>query len=570
MLSEDGDGRPHSPAPTALGAPPAKRRRRRHPWIRWVALVLLVAGAGYGYQRYRAGQSAGKLPPGVQVAGVERQTLEQTITATGVVSAQTGAQVKIGAQLSGRIKRLTADVGQIVRAGDTIAELDLPDLEATVRQARDSVNQAESRFHQAIENASWTKEQTEEEVRNAQAAVNAAEARLHAAKEAASYQPEQTQSEIERAHAARATAESSRKQVLASIQLQLNQAQATIDSNAADLHNLQRQLDRGVRLQSRGLLPQESVDNLRTQVAQARARLASSRSNYGVVQEKTEADRDAAENVVRQAEANLRVAKAGTHQDERMRAEQESAQQALAQARAQLQLSKSNLRQQKIRDQAVNEAQASLQQSRNQFQYQEEQMKKAFIRAPITGTVVSIAAQQGETVAAAFAAPTLIIVTDLKRLEVKAYVDETDVGKVHLGLPSQAKVDSFPSRAFKGKVTKIAAASTIKDNVVTYETTIALENPEGLLKPDMTAAVEIFLDRRPDVLSIPSEAVKREGEQEVVYVLPKGAPKPVKRVVKTGLDNGSDVEIVSGLKGGESVVLAGLEKYGIQSFTSRR
>src|SRR5205814_10081008 len=113
--------------------------------------------------------------------------------------------------------------------------------------------------------------------------------------------------------------------------------------------------------------------------------------------------------------------------------------------------------------------------------YQLAQLTKTVIRSPIAGTVVSIAAQQGETVAAAFAAPTLIIVTDLNRLEVKAYVDENDIGRVRLGLPATVAVDSFPDRRFTGRVTKVAAASTVKDNVVTYETTIAIDRPGGLL-----------------------------------------------------------------------------------------
>src|SRR5437899_1776664 len=107
----------------------------RRGWFRMVVLLAIVAGGAFGAIRYRARMGAGSLPAGVQTARVDRQNLDQKITATGVISAQTGAQVKIGAQLSGRIKRLRADVGQLVKAGDPIAELDLPDLESQVRQA---------------------------------------------------------------------------------------------------------------------------------------------------------------------------------------------------------------------------------------------------------------------------------------------------------------------------------------------------------------------------------------------------------------------------------------------------
>jgi len=196
---------------------------------------------------------------------------------------------------------------------------------------------------------------------------------------------------------------------------------------------------------------------------------------------------------------------------------------------------------------------------------------KTIIRTPISGTVLSIAAQQGETVAAAFAAPTLIIVADLNRLEVKAYVDENDIGRMQLGLDAEVTVDAFSERKLKGKVTKISAASTIKDNVVTYETIVSIEKTGGLLKPDMTTAVEILLQRRANVLTVPSEAVKRIGDRQVVYLLPPGSVKPVDRTVTTGLDSGASVEIKTGLKVGEKVVVAGLDKLGIQTgFTVRR
>ena len=68
----------------------------------------------------------------------------ETISATGSVTAQTGAQVKIGSQITGTIKRLFADVGSYVKAGQVIAELDLPDLEAQVAQSEASLGQAQS------------------------------------------------------------------------------------------------------------------------------------------------------------------------------------------------------------------------------------------------------------------------------------------------------------------------------------------------------------------------------------------------------------------------------------------
>ena len=70
-------------------------------------------------------------------------------------------------------------------------------------------------------------------------------------------------------------------------------------------------------------------------------------------------------------------------------------------------------------------------------------------------------------------APTLIVVADLNRLQVDAYVDETDIAKVHLGQEADITVDAFPKRPFRGKVTKVASGSTIQNGVITYDVTLS-------------------------------------------------------------------------------------------------
>jgi RND family efflux transporter MFP subunit len=222
---------------------------------------------------------------------------------------------------------------------------------------------------------------------------------------------------------------------------------------------------------------------------------------------------------------------------------------------------------------SLNQARASLRQAEASLRYQQAQLDKAVIKSPIAGTVLTVTTQQGETVASAFQVATLVTVADLNRLEVRAYVDEVDIGKVRLGLPAELRVDSFPDRVFKGRVTKISGSSTVKDNVVTYETFVALENQEGLLRPDMTADVTLLLGRRSNVIKIPSEAVHREMKGSLVYVLHRdkvGKQRVEKRTVTVGVDDGSQVEVVSGVKEGEEVVLAGLPRLGVEAVDAQR
>lgn len=559
----------------------AKKRRISWGWI--VVLTAGVTGVGLWYWQQRASaENAGKLPQGVQVGQVERGDIDQKITATGVVSAQVGARVNIGSQISGRIASLPADVGTLVREGQVVAVIDAPDFQAQVEQqrhnvavARANLQQAESRLEQARLNARLTEAQTEAQILEADFALKAATERLRMAEAAAEYQPTQTSTEIARAEAALSTAQAQEQQVKKTVNLQVVQAQAAIDEAKASVENDQRVLQRQERLYQRGFASQQDRDNARTAYRLSSARLKNAEASLRVVKEKVEADLQTARNQVVQAQAALAAARAGLLQNQVRSAEAGSARETVRQSEASLELRKTGRTQNTVRLQAVKEAgsavvqaRASLKQAQALLAYQEVQLARTVIRSPITGTVLTITTQQGETVAAGFATPTLITVADLNRLEVRAYVDEVDIGRVRIGLPAEIRVESFPDRVFHGRVTKAASASTVKDNVVTYETTIALDASGGLLRPDMTADVTLILGRRKERLLIPSEAVHREITRTIVYVLHRekqGKERVETRVITIGVDDGSRTEVTSGLKADEEVILAGLPRLGVKA-----
>jgi HlyD family secretion protein len=155
-------------------------------------------------------------------------------------------------------------------------------------------------------------------------------------------------------------------------------------------------------------------------------------------------------------------------------------------------------------------------------------------------------------------------------------VDETDIGRVRLGQRAQITLDAYPNRPFHGTVQKIASGATMQQNVVTYDVTIALENPQhlalsravpgsggaaaGQLKPDMTATVSITVAHKRDVLAIPIDAVRPGAHGSSVTVITKdreGQPqfRPVN--VTTGINDGEHIEILEGLKEGDVVVVSG-------------
>jgi RND family efflux transporter MFP subunit len=199
-------------------------------------------------------------------------------------------------------------------------------------------------------------------------------------------------------------------------------------------------------------------------------------------------------------------------------------------------------------------AEAQENQIKETIKYNETQMSYASIYAPISGVIASVTTQQGETVSASsLNVPTFVTIVDLNRLEIYAYVDETDIGKIRPGLDATFTVDSFPDRDFKGKVTAIYPKATIQDNVVYYITVISIDNPEGKLKPDMTVNATIYLNKREHVLAVPNKSIKREGGKKVVAILQND--KAVQRAVKTGWKDSNYTEIVQGVKEGDKVII---------------
>lgn len=198
-----------------------------------------------------------------------------------------------------------------------------------------------------------------------------------------------------------------------------------------------------------------------------------------------------------------------------------------------------------VADQQYKQAQANLADAMTQLGY-------ARIVAPISGTVESVTTQEGETVASSFAAPTFVTLLDLSRLEVWAYVDETDIGRIHVGLKATFTVDTYGDDDFPGEVTAIYPQAQIRDNVVDYIAVIRFRLlPGHILRPEMTATVTIALEAHQNVLSLPISAVHREGARQ--YVLVQNGPSADRQWITTGLKDDSSWEITNGVREGEEV-----------------
>jgi len=199
-------------------------------------------------------------------------------------------------------------------------------------------------------------------------------------------------------------------------------------------------------------------------------------------------------------------------------------------------------------------AAASMKQAEANARSAEIQLDYTIIRAPVSGVVASVSTQVGETVAASFASPTFVTIIDLNRLEIWAYVDETDIGRVMVGQKATFTVDTYSGTDFQGTVTAIQPKAEIVDNVVNYVTLIEIGPTQGaILRPEMTTTVNIILEGREGVLTLPNGAVRRDSDGLFAFVpAPDGVER---RGIQTGYRGSDFTEVLEGLNEGDQVVV---------------
>ena len=389
-------------------------------------LVLGLAGIIVGC---RGEAEAGE--PLLQTATVTRRDIRAQIQATGVVRAMIGAEVKVGSRVSGKVERLFANIGDQVKKGDPIAQLEDIDLGARVARAEAELAKAKAQLGLLRRGA------RREEIAEAEASLRQADAEFSLA-----------------------TTEAGRE----------------------------------TQLFSQKLVSQGELEKSESSLAVAQGKVEVAKSRVQLLKHRYLPEE------VALAEAEVKLAEAG-----------------------------------------VLEARANLSYS--------------VITAPIDGVVAQVTTQEGETVSAGMSAPTFVTIIDLSKLEVAAYVDEVDIGRVVIGQSATFTVDSFPDVDFTGKVTAVYPRAVIQSNVVNYITTLSIDNAEGRLKPDMTATINIVLEERKAVLAVPEKALRSEGGKRIVYVV--DGDDLVSRTVRVGRRGGGFIEIIDGLKEGEVVLVNG-------------
>lgn len=369
----------------------------------------------------------------VRAVRIQRGEMLITIpaTATGIVESE--AEVRVKAEVAGRVARILVDEGDRVRAGQTMAVLDQKEARARVSLARANLQAAQARLAQAE----------------------------------------------------------------AGVQMLEAQVRTRIAETAAILEKAAKNLERVRGLSAEGAIAQEQLDL-------------------------TKAEHEVAKAAYEAALAN----------------------------RDQLQ----------VKRREVEAARAAVEQMEASFKLEEVRLSQTVITSPIDGLVIKKHASEGETVGLGGGpfftlGEPLFTLVDPQKLWIKATIDEVDASQVKVDLPARVTLDAFPGKTLLGKVVKISPAVRGEGQEArTVTIRVALNEAHGLLKPGMSADVEVIASTLPKTLFLPTQAIlKREGKN-FVYVIKEGRARL--QPVTIGESNWNATEIRGGVQEGELAILA--------------
>jgi RND family efflux transporter MFP subunit len=412
-----------------------------------VALAPFVLAAGCGRSPVaRADAKAAPAVARVEVVKPEKKTVRRTTEQPGEVEAY--EVTPIYARVAGYVKTWSAQIGDRVKTGQVLAELDVPEVAAEADQKGAAVEEASAREAQAV------------------AAVEVAKANL------------------------------------VSAGAKLDEANAGVSRAAADVTRWRAEMKRVEQLFKESALTGSLLDETRSKREAAEAARAEV-----AAQVKT------AEAAVRQAQAMLDRAKAD-----------------------------------------ATAAAAGVKVARFDARRAEALRSFATIAAPYDGTVTQRGTNVGDLTEPGPNGKPLYTVARDDRVRVVVNVPEMFATAVEPGDPVRVRLQALPGRVVEGKVARSSWALEKKSRSVRVE--VDMENPEGAVRPGLYATAVVTVEEHDDALTLPTSAVVRTADGQAYCVVVVDG-RAVKSPVRLGIEDGTSVEVISGLRGSETVVKAG-------------
>lgn len=588
-----------------------KKKSRRTRWIILAVVAVVIVAAVVWFVNGRplaplsqSGALVAANPNTGQTVTVFIGNLSAGATASGQLLPQREAKLALG--IAGQVEEVYVQVGDEVKAGDVLIQLEASSLERTVRSAEQSLAIQEANLAELRAGAS------EEDIAVAEASLESAKAGLASAQAgSAGAQASLTsaqaglisaKSALTKAQLARdalADADVTAEANLKSAQAGLSSAQAQLDVllEGADAETVEQarlnweqaknnlwktQLERdavngnpaspgyardqmkaavanaeiAVRLaeisyqQAQEGATEEAIAVARASVAAAEAQVTGAQAQLDDIGDQiaqAEATVTQAEATVAQAESQVAQAEAGVLQAEAGVLQAEAA---VAQAEANLAILLQGASGGKI---AIAEAQVA--QARIALEDAQDNLTRATLEAPFDGVVTEVYVAVGE-----WASGLAVELVDTRSLEVVLDVDEIDIGTIAVGQPAAITLEAWPDQKLVGEVASIAPKAKVQSEIVTYEVHLSLQAGDLPILTGMTANAELVTANRENVLLVPNRAITADRQAGKYYVNLVQGDTVVKTEVTIGLRDQNYTEITSGLEEGDQLAIGEVEE----------
>ena len=475
-----------------------------------IVAVLLVLAVAVGRS---VSKSLHQPPPPPRTVSITRGDITISVSETGTIEPVDKVDVK--SKAAGRLLSIPITEGQFVRKGQLIAVVDRSLIDPQLAQYEAQLHSAQARLSQTQAEYALQVQQTAAAIAEAKASL--ATAKTHLAVIAAGARPQE-----------------------------LAQQKEAVDRAQISVDDALRTQKRRASLLAKGFISQADYDSAQVAVDTAESTLATAKQAQALTV--------AGPRVQDVADAQAQVAAASV----------------------QLDAAEANSGQNAVKYSDIAQAREAEAQIAGNIQQLQVNIADTRIVAPASGIVLKKYRETNEIVQSAttgFSDAQSIIATLGSRLQVSVGINEVDVAKVSLHSPAAITVDALPGASFPGTVTQIAPASTNAfssdssgtgggaNSISKFLVKVAFDRNDSRLRSGMSASVSIVSQKHVHVVIAPLEAVPFDGKSGMVTVL-TAAKKQEKRMVVTGLRDDTQVEIVSGLQPGETVVVPPIDGSG--------
>jgi HlyD family secretion protein len=475
-----------------------------------VAIAVIVFG---GYSIFFSQQS--DQTNQAKTVRVTKGSIEPTLTVTGVVASEN--EVDLNFASSGELESVYVEAGDLVAAGQELAQIDDVDLQKELRTANANLKSAKSQLSQLKKSTPADIKIQEIAVSNALASLENARKNLQSIETSTAQDIVSAQTTLDNAKNSMDLALSKREEAV----------QGWDDLVKKYEHPVYHLPNYTASQQSEIDSAKATADSLYEKYISAEVQYKTAQQGLSAAQLKAQSQIDSAKNQVSQAENQYETAltqldakKAGPSADDKI-----------------------------IQQAAVTQAEEN-------YNAAVRNLDNAILVSPIDGTVLSVNGNVGEKVSAggqvsSSSTTALIVIANKTKLKVTAAVDQADIPKVNKGQDVAVSLDAFPDQEFKGKVTNIDPNPVVTQNVVTYNISVSISKGDPKIQLGMGATMKIDLGKRTNVLLVPNLAVQSKGGSKVVSKVIDGSPTDVK--VEVGLSDDNNTEITSGLEENDEI-----------------